>query len=542
MSSGQVDRRGFLRLTGTGVAGLAAYGLLAACGGGDNGAGGGASSGAAAGSGAGGASAGASAGAGGSWDGNLRVSMPVDVTSLDPQKQGDMPSVSVANNIFDFLVTRDADNKLAPGIATEWSSPDEKTWRFKIRKGVKFHNGEPCDANAVAYSINRLKDPATKSPIVELTYVVSAKAVDDYTVDFEMSAPDPIIPAKLTLFGGVIVPPQYIKDEGDAGFAENPVGTGPFKFVSRQQDQQIVLEANPDYWGTKTAVKKLTFLIQPNPATAIAALQSGEVDIVTSLTTDAAAQLGDGAGASVKIVPGVREYYVAMNTLVDGPLANKDVRIALNHAVDVPTIIKTIMGGAATRSATLLPEPVFGFDPSIKPFEYDPDKAKSMLADAGYPDGFSTKLSSSSVTKDVVQAIAGQLEQVGVKCEVNVVDAGAFKQLLVSGDPQAIGPMYLSGNTGWTLDGESYLQSTIRSNRRQSLWHNKDADALVDIEETSLDSDKRKDAFAQLQQMFVDEAPYIYLYYASNVYAISDTIDWTIPTTGSLAMASAKGK
>lgn len=540
MSSRQVDRRGFLRLTGAGVAGAAAAGFLAACGsGGDGASGTGSTSGGAAGSGTGGAGG---SGSGGSWDGNLRVSMPVDVTSLDPQKQGDMPSVSVANNIFDFLVTRDAANKLAPGIATAWSSPDEKTWRFTIRKGVTFHNGEPCDANAVAYSINRLKDPATKSPIVELTYVTSAKAVDDYTVDFEMSAPDPIIPAKLTLFGGVIVPPKYIKEKGDAAFAEHPIGTGPFKFVSRQQDQQIVLEANPDYWGAKTQVKNLTFLIQPNPATAIAALQSGGVDLVTSLTTDAAAQLGDGSGASVKIVPGVREYYVAMNTLVGGPLANKDVRIALNHAVDVDTLIKTILGGAATRSATLLPTTVFGYDPSIKPFDYDPDKAKSMLAAAGYPDGFSTKLSASSVTANEVQAIAAQLAKVGVKCDVNVVDAGAFKQLLVSGDPQAIGPMYLSGNTGWTLDAESYLQSTIRSNRRQSLWHNAEADKLVDIEETSLDSDKRKDAFAKLQQMFVDDAPFIYLYYASNVYAISDHIDWTIPTTGSLAMASAKGK
>lgn len=522
-----VDRRGFFRLTGTGAAGVAALGFLAACGSGDD-------TGSAAGSGAG--------GSGGAWDGNLRVSMQTDVSSLDPQKQGDMPSVSVANNIFDFLVTRDAANKLAPGIATEWSSPDEKTWRFKIRDGVKFHNGEPCDANAVAYSINRLKDPKTKSPIVELTYVTSAKAVDAHTVDFQMSAPDPIIPAKLTLFGGVIVPPKYIQEKGDDGFAAAPVGTGPFKFVSRAQDQQIVLEANPDYWGTKTQVKNLTFLIQPNPATAIAALQSGEVDIVTGLSMDAAAQLGTGSGVSVKNVPGVREYYVALNTLVDGPLANKDVRIALNHAIDVPTIIKTILGGAATRSATLLPEPVFGFDPSVKPFEYDPEKAKSMLAAAGYPDGFSTKLSASSVTKDEVQAIAGQLEKVGVKCEVNVVDGNAFKKLLVSGDPQAIGPMYLSGNTGWTLDGESYLQSTIRSDRRQSLWHNKDADKLIDIEETSLDDKARKDAFTQLQKMFVEEAPYIFLYYGNNVFAIKDTIDWTIPTTGSLAMASAKGK
>jgi peptide/nickel transport system substrate-binding protein len=144
------------------------------------------------------------------------------------------------------------------------------------------------------------------------------------------------------------------------------------------------------------------------------------------------------------------------------------------------------------------------------------------------------------VDKDVTQAVAGQLAAVGVKCDVNIVDATQFKSLLVSGDPHAMGPMYLSGNTGWTLDGESYLQSTIRSNRRQSLWHDKQADALVDQEETSLDSATRKQAFTQLQNLMATNAPYIYLYHASNVYALRDGVEWTMPINGVLAMASAK--
>lgn len=520
MSTWNVNRRGFLKLGGVAAAGLTVPGLLAACGGGD-------SSGSA---------------SGGSFNGDLRVSMPADVKTLDPQKQGDIPSMSVASNIFDTLTTRDADNKLVGGIATEWKAVDPKTWRFTIRQGVKFHNGEPCDAAAVAFSINRLVNPATKSPIVELRYVQSAKVVDANTVDFIMKAPDPIIPEKVSLFGGVVVPPKYLAEKGDDGFAANPVGTGPFKFQSRQQDNQVVLVANPDYWGTKTEVKKLTIKIMPNAASAVAAMHSGEVDIVTGLTPDALDQLGDNAGGSVRQVPGVREYYVAMNTLTPGPLTNKDVRIALNHAVDVPTLINSVMHGAAERTATLLPQQAFGYDPSIPAFDYDPAKAKQMLAAAGYPNGFSIQLSASTLDQDIVQAVAGQLSKVGVKCDLHVVDANQFKSLLVSGDPHAMGPMYFSGNTGWTLDGESFLQSTIRSDRRQSLWHNAQADALVDKEEQSLSPDDRKQAFKQLQQMMIDEAPYIYLYHTRNSYAIRDGIDWTMPTSGVLAMASAKGK
>ncbi|HEX3786663.1 MAG TPA: ABC transporter substrate-binding protein [Pseudonocardiaceae bacterium] len=516
MSAWDLDRRRFLRLGGVAAAGVTLPALLAACG------------------------SGGSSSGGGSTTGALRVSMPADVKSLDPQKQGDIPSMSVASNIFDTLTTRDANNNLVGGIATKWVAVDANTWRFTIRPGVKFHNGEPCDAAAVAFSINRLVNPATKSPIVELVYVKSAKVVDDHTVDFVMSASDPIIPEKVSLFGGVVVPPKYLAQKGDAGFAAAPVGTGPFKFQSRQQDNQIVMTGNPDYWGTKTQIKTLTIKIMPTPATAIAALQSGEIDIATGISPDAIAQLGDNSGASAHKVPGVREYYVAMNTLTGGPLANTNVRLAMNHAVDVPTLINTVLGGAAQRTPSLLPQQVFGFDPSLQPFDYNPDKAKSLLAQAGFPNGFSTQLSASTVDQDVTQAVAGQLAKVGIKCNVNIVDATQFKSLLVSGDPHAMGPMYLSGNTGWTLDGESFLQSTIRSNRRQSLWHDAQADSLIDVEETSLTPDARKQAFNQLQQLMATNAPFVYLYHASNVYAVRDGVDWTMPINGVLAMASAK--
>jgi len=151
-------------------------------------------------------------------------------------------------------------------------------------------------------------------------------------------------------------------------------------------------------------------------------------------------------------------------------------------------------------------------------------------------------LSASAADQDVTQALAGQLGKAGVICNVKIVDATQFKSLLVSGDPHAIGPMYLSGNTGWTLDAESFLQSTIRSDRRQSLWHSKEADALVDIEETSLDTAARKKAFTDLQKLMMAHAPFIYLYQTSNVYAVRDGVSWTMPGNGVLAMASAKAK
>ncbi|TMR26195.1 hypothetical protein ETD85_43350 [Nonomuraea zeae] len=192
--------------------------------------------------------------------------------------------MNVLINVFDTLTVRDASDKLTGGLAERWESEDDKTWRFHLRRNVTFHNGEPCDAAAVAYSIQRLIDPATQSPIVELRLVTGAKVIDPHTVDLVTKEPDPILPAELSLFGGVIVPPKHIKEQGVQAFAEHPVGTGPFTFEQWQRDSQITLKANPSYWNGKPAVGRLTFKVMPDPSSSLAALQSGELDIVTGLT------------------------------------------------------------------------------------------------------------------------------------------------------------------------------------------------------------------------------------------------------------------
>ncbi|MGH3375457.1 MAG: ABC transporter substrate-binding protein [Actinoallomurus sp.] len=509
-----MGRRDLLRFGGLAVAGLSMPGLLAACKSGSNPA--------------------ANAGK------ELRVSQAVDATTLDPQKQGDLPSMNILMNIFDTLTVRDVGDKLVGGLAERWESTSPTTWRFHLRQGVSFHNGEPCDANAVKFSIERLVDPATKSPIVELRFVKKVDVVDAHTVDVLTSQPDPILPEKMSLFGGVIVPPGYIKQKGDAVFASKPVGTGPFVFQSWQRDSQVVLTANPKYWGGKPAVDKLTIKVMPDAAASLAALQSGELDIVSSLTPDAAQQLNGTPDIKVVTSPGIRTFFVSLDTMNGGPLAKKEVRQALNHALDVPTLIKAVLNGAARQTPTLIPHQSFGFDASVQPFTYDVAKAKSLLAQAGYPSGFSLKFSASSADKDIVQAIAGQLQKVGVKAEVTLLDAATFKGRLVSSNKQALGPMYFTGNTGWTLDAESNLQSFIRHDRRQSRWNDPAADKLVDTEEGSVKPAERETAFAKLQQLMVDEAPFLYLYQISNLFAVNDRVQWKSNSNGTLAFASAK--
>ncbi|MEV6628211.1 ABC transporter substrate-binding protein, partial [Amycolatopsis sp. NPDC051114] len=482
------------------------------------------------------AACGTAAGATGSV---LRVAQIADPKTLDPQKQGDMTSMNVLTNMFDTLTTRGPDNRLVPGLALEWSSPDPLTWRFKLRPGVEFHNGEPCDANAVAFSINRLLDPATKSPIVELRYVKQAVAVDDLTVDLRCAQPDPIIPAKVSLFGGVAVPPGYLKQVGNAGFAKHPVGTGPFTFADFQRDHRLRMRANPAYWGGRPAYDELVFLPMPDPSSALASLQSDEVDIVANLTPDAALQLQGYKGVAIRNFPGIRTSYLSLDT-TSGPLRDVRVRRALNHAVDVPLLIKAVLDGKAREVPTMFPRESFGFDPSIAPFTRDVGLAKQLLAEAGFPDGFDTSLTAQTADGNLAEAISGLLARVGVRARVDLVDAGTYSSRLTSSNRGALGPIYLAASTGWTLDAESLVQSNVRHDRRQSRWHNAEADRLVDAEEQSLVPADRQRAFTGLQRLLKQEAPFVFLYQIDNICAVNTRPQWTPGVVGVLNMAKAE--
>lgn len=233
----------------------------------------------------------------------LRVSQTGDPKTMDPHKQGDMTSMNALINIFDTLTSLGRDNTLRPRLALSWKAVGAKVWRFELRRGVTFHNGEPCDAQAVRFSIKRLLDPATKSPIVELRYVEDVTVVDRYTVDLHTSVHDPILPAKLSLFGGVVVPPRYLDKVGDEGFAAHPVGTGPFAFRRWQRDHELRLRAYEGHWLGRPHLDELVFVPAPNSSSALAALQSGGVDIVAGMTPDAAQQLAGYPGCGSTTTP-----------------------------------------------------------------------------------------------------------------------------------------------------------------------------------------------------------------------------------------------
>lgn len=469
----------------------------------------------------------------------LRIAQQSEPTGLDPHLESGLDAMNVLINIFDTLTMRDTDNQLVPRLATEWEAVDEHRWRFRLRDDVAFHNGEPFDAHAVKFSIERLIAPETGSTIIELRSVSHVEVVDELTADIVMIDPDPVIPEKVSLFGGVMLPPGYLQDVGPEAFARDPIGTGPFRFVSWRKAQLLRLEAHPDHWNGGPSFDELHFTAMPNPASALASIQSNVIDIVSALDPEAALQLEGYKDVELQKYPGIRMHFVVLDTEHE-ILSDSRVRRALNHAVDVPLLIDAVLNDSGREAATIVPREAFGFDPDVRPFERDQDRARALLAEAGYPEGFEIRFTASNEDQLVSEVLAGMLQEVGVSLELELLEPGTYAERLSSDNQAALGSMYLTGSTGWTLDGAATMQSYIRSDRRRSRINSEEADEMMDILEQTVDSDTRLATFGQMQKWLHDEAAFLFLYQSDLDFATNGEVVWEPNVIGTLAMETAR--
>jgi peptide/nickel transport system substrate-binding protein len=309
--------------------------------------------------------------------GTVVVAQGVDPTTLDPQNHQETPAANLAINMFDTLLERDADLKIVPGLAESFKNVAPTVWEFNLRKGVKFHNGEVFDAEAVKFTVERIADAKLKlrgaTPWAPLSH---AEVVDPYTVRIHTKAPWPILDTNVTTLP--ILAPKYYREKDMAHVARNPVGTGPFKFVRWVKDDRIELTANEQYWRGAPRVKSFVFRPIPDDAVRVAALQNGEIDVAVNIPPHLANIIANHPRLFLSTAPSVRTiqlmYYThqfdAQHKLVgpyQGPVADKRVRQAMNHAVDVDAIIKEVLDGKGIRVATMLTANTSGSTRSSSP-------------------------------------------------------------------------------------------------------------------------------------------------------------------------------
>ena len=325
----------------------------------------------------------------------LTVALVSHAPTLDPHMHFERVGVLVNINMFDSLLHRNTKLEFEPGLATSWKALSDTTWEFKIRKGVRFHNGEIMTPEDVKYSFDRVLDQTKKSPQYgNIRAIKEVKVVDAETVHIITDKPFPLLLERLVYFG--IVPKKHVMAVGDQAFGTTaPVGTGPWKFVEWKRDQLIRLEAFDQYWRGKPPFKQLVFRAIPEYATQYAEIKTGGVDIIREVSADIMPELKTHPQTYVSSTPILRVHYVELD-MRSAPFDKKAARQAANYAIDKQTIMQKLMAGLATQVATVVQPLAFGFDREVKPYPYDPKKAKELLAQAGFPNGVDITLHSSS--------------------------------------------------------------------------------------------------------------------------------------------------
>jgi len=376
----------------------------------------------------------------------LVIGLGADVTSIDPHFVNLAPNNSIAEQLFDSLVRRDARQRLTPGLAESWRSVDDLTWEFRLRKGVKFHDGSDFTAEDVVFTLDR---PATiKGPggFTVYTRPITGKiVVDPYTIRLKTAAPYPNMPIDMS--GLVVVSSRAAKGAGTEDFnsGKAAVGTGPFKFVRYAKGDRVELARNDAYWGAKPAWEKATFRLITSDPSRIAALLAGDVQMIEIVPTADYAKLKGNKDISIFVTASNRMIHLHLDSnrdrspfvtdkagkpLEKNPLKDARVRHAISKAINRAAIVERVMEGLAIPAGQLVPEGFFGYIPALKPEAYDPGGARKLLAEAGFPDGFGLTLHGPNNRyindEQIVQTVAQMLARVGIVARVETMPMSVY--------------------------------------------------------------------------------------------------------------------
>ncbi len=454
--------------------------------------------------------------------GTLTAAVTTDIAALEVPRAPERNAFLVAWTMYDSLVYHAPDGSIQPGLAEKWEvSSDGTTYTFYLRKGVTFHNGELFNADSVVYTWQVY----TQKDVKYANYFTGAQSVekvDDYTVKITTKEPNAALLPFMAL-GWTMLPPKYHAQVGAKEFAQHPVGTGPFVFKEWVKGDHVTVTANPNWWRKGyPLIQTVIFKTIPEASTRVAALRRGEIDLATRLSAeDAQGMLGE-RGIQVVRYLADRVYYVAFNNVSTGkdtPIKDAKVRQAMNYAVDKQAIIKSIFGGYGTVAAGLVGPANLGYEGS-QPFTYDVAKAKQLLADAGYANGFSMGMACPSNAflriNDVCQAVAGYFDKVGIKVDLQFMEPNAFWDLQ---SKKQTPPLYIDS---WSCAyGEAFnrFQGALGKGATYAQWYDDKFVTLTDQIVRTVDRDKRAALYQQMQQLTQTDPPFVYLYYPDSFEA-----------------------
>lgn len=451
-----------------------------------------------------------------------------DSVGLDPGRETDGESFYGSTQIFDNLVEfKPGTTEVQPALAESWDvSDDGLEFTFNLRSGVEFHDGTPFNAEAVKFSFDRqmLEDhpyydhgPWKYFAGMGMGDIINEiVVVDDVTVKFVLNKPEAPFIANLAMDFAAIVSPTAV-EKYDEEFSSNPVGTGPFKLVSWTKDDSIVLEANRDYWGEGPYLDRLILRVIPDATARYLALKNGEVDVIDFPSAEDLELMEEDPNIELIQQPGLNVGYIAMNVEKE-PFGSKLVRQAMNYAINKEDIIDAVYGSAGRVAHNPIPPTIWSYNDEIDPYPYDPEKAKELLAEAGYPDGFTTDLWAMPVARPynpnarrIAEIVQAQLAEIGVDIEIVSYDWGTYLDRTDNGEHS----MAMLGWTGDNGDPDNFIylllsaDSAVPPAMNISFWKNEEFTDLTRRAKTIYDQEARAELYMEAQEIFHEEAPWV---------------------------------
>jgi peptide/nickel transport system substrate-binding protein len=464
------------------------------------------------------------------------IARSTDAQILDPGNATAEGDIDIVFHIFDGLVQfKNHDLEVEPALATDWAvSDDGKTWTFNLREGVVFHDGTKFNADSVVQSFMRILDEdheyygMIQGGYSYLDYLMGdvikeVVEVGEYEVKFELNQRFAPFLTYLGYYSQFIVSPTALGEQG-GDFIKNPVGTGPFKFESWQRGEYVRLTANEDYWGDKPEIDTLVFKVVPESSTRLMELQSGQVDVIKNIDPAQLDTINKNKDLELLSIAGANLFFISLNTTKE-PFDNEKVRQAVNHAVDTERIVNFIYEGSGTRAINFLPPTIFSFDDTAGPYEYNPERAKALLEEAGYPDGFEMKLHTFQHARTYVsqpvqatELVAADLRKIGINVEIVTNEWATHADIMNNLKHDA-------SLTGWfDIPYPSNFLKTLALEGSRTGFNPEELQELALAAWATYDSDEQQKLYQELQHKLHQAAPIIPIAHNNYTAAIRSNV------------------
>lgn len=428
--------------------------------------------------------------------------------------------------MYESLTTHNEQDELVCLLAESYKALDGNTWEFKLKKGIKFSNGDPMTADDVKFTFDKILDENTKSPFKTfLSSIKEVRAIDPETVHFITYTTDVLLPIRISDIYGSIVSKKHYEKVGPDNYDKEPIGTGPYVMKEWVKDSHITFEENPNYWGKKPGYKKQILKFIPDNAARIAALQAGELNLISNVPPAQVDALKAEKGIVILSAPGTRAHYLVTD-VNKAPFNDIRVRQAVFHAIDRDALIKAILKGYGVPVYSVFIPQTFGYVDSIKP-EYNPEKAKALLKEAGYENGLEIEFDSftGGITdhSKIAEAVLGMLEEVGIKAKLNIEEQGVFGPRRLKNDT-AVLYNYSFGDAFFD-HGPNFRTFTGGA---QGYYYANDAEltAKIDAALAEFDPEKRKEKYNEIVKDFYDKQVLIGLCRQDQIWAADETVNY----------------